>query len=82
MFTAEDIANKHFRRALMGYDSEQVDLYLDEIIEQLNTMQQERKELTQTIEYLTAELARAGAQEGLKASGDKPIEPISPHVLK
>jgi len=78
----EDIASKHFRRALLGYDSEQVDLFLDAIIEQLNTMQQERRELVGTIEYLTAELARAGAQESPMGAANKPIEPISPHVLK
>jgi len=82
MITSEDIANKHFRRGLLGYDSEQVDAFLDRIIEQLNTMQQDRRELARTIEYLTAELARAGAAQSQKSSSGEPVEPISPHVLK
>ena len=80
MITVEEIANKHFRRTLLGYDAEQVDACLDEIIDQLNTMQQDRREMVGTIEYLTAELVRAGASQSKKAEA-VPVEPISPHDL-
>ena len=79
MITVDDIANKHFRRALLGYDSEHVDVYLDEIIAQLNSMHKERKEMVDTIEHLTAALARSGAVE---SSEETFGEPISPHSLK
>ena len=38
MIKAENIANKEFRKALFGYDREDVDRYLDELIAQLTDM--------------------------------------------
>ena len=43
MIKAENIANKEFRKALFGYDREDVDRYLDELIAQLLEMEKERK---------------------------------------
>ena len=45
MIKAENIANKEFKKALFGYDREDVDRYLDELIIQLRQMEEERKEL-------------------------------------
>ena len=78
MITVDDIANKHFRRALLGYDSEHVDVYLDEIIAQLNSMHKERREMAEAIEHLTAALARSGAT---KTSEETFGESVSPHSL-
>ena len=50
MIKAENIVNKEFRKALFGYDREDVDKYLDELIVQLMEMERERKEMASTIE--------------------------------
>jgi DNA replication and repair protein RecF len=47
MIKAESIANKEFRKVLFGYDREDVDKYLDELIVQLAEMENERKEIRQ-----------------------------------
>ena len=79
MMTVEAIANKSFRRTFLGYDLEEVDDFLDEIIRQMRQMEQERKELTDTIDYLASELKRAGI---VPANRDLEYvaEPVSPHA--
>ena len=79
MMTVEAIANKSFRRTFLGYDLEQVDEFLDEIIRQMQQMEQERRELVDTIDYLVGELKNAGI-----VPTDREIEyvaePVSPHA--
>ncbi len=43
MMTVEAIANKSFRRTFLGYDLEEVDDFLDEIIRQIQQMEQESR---------------------------------------
>ena len=77
MIKAENIVNKEFRKALFGYDREDVDKYLDELIAQLLEMEKERKEMASTIEYLVSELTAQGA----KATADeRVVGPVSPHA--
>ena len=77
MIRAENIVNKEFRKALFGYDREDVDKYLDELIAQLLEMENERKEMVATIEYLVSEVTA----QGVKQSGEEHvIGPISPHA--
>lgn len=78
MLSVENIANKSFRRTLLGYDLEQVDDFLDEIIAQLRQMEQERRELTDTIDYLVGELKRSGIHAPQEE--EPPAEPVSPHA--
>ena len=47
MMTVEAIANKSFRRTFLGYDLEEVDDFLDEIIRQIQQMEQERRQQLQ-----------------------------------
>ena len=79
MMTVEAIANKSFRRTFLGYDLEEVDDFLDEIIRQIQQMEQERRELTDTIDYLVGELRNAGI-----VPMDRELEfvavPVSPHA--
>ena len=75
MISAENIANKEFKKALFGYDREDVDRYLDELILQLRQMEEERREMVSTIEYLVSEMT---GQPG--SSGEQVIGPISPHA--
>ena len=77
MIKAENIANKEFRKALFGYDREDVDKYLDELIAQLLEMEKERKEMASTIEYLVSELTAKGEQQ---AGEERVVGPVSPHA--
>ncbi len=78
MMTVEAIANKSFRRTFLGYDLEQVDDFLDEIIRQIQQMEQERRELTDTIDYLLGELRNAGIVP-MDRETENVAEPVSPH---
>ena len=79
MMTVEAIANKSFRRTFLGYDLEQVDDFLDEIIRQMQQMEQERRELTDTIDYLVGELKNAGIVP-MDRETENVAEPVSPHA--
>jgi DivIVA domain len=77
MIKAENIVNKEFRKSLFGYDREDVDKYLDELITQLLAMEKERKEMVATIEYLVSEVTRQGTSE---TEHEPVVGPISPHA--
>lgn len=77
MIKAENIVNKEFRKSLFGYDREDVDKYLDELIVQLLEMENERREMAATIEYLVSELTAQGAQ---KPGEEHVVGPVSPHA--
>ena len=79
MMTVEAIANKSFRRTFLGYDLEEVDDFLDEIIRQLQQMEQERRELVDTIDYLVGELRNAGIVP-MDRELENVAEPVSPHA--
>ena len=79
MMTVEAIANKSFRRTFLGYDLEQVDDFLDEIIKEMQQMEQERRELTDTIDYLVGELRNAGIVP-IDRELDAVAQPVSPHA--
>ena len=79
MMTVEAIANKSFRRTFLGYDLEEVDGFLDEIIRQIQQMEQERRELTDTIDYLVGELRNAGIVP-MDRELEYVAEPVSPHA--
>ena len=77
MIKAENIANKEFKKSLFGYDREDVDRYLDELIVQLRQMEEERKEMVSTIEYLVAE---ATGQSVKSKAAENVVGPVSPHA--
>ena len=52
----EDIVNKVFARSFLGYDMEQVDLFLDEIIERFEQYEAEKREMLLAMEYLLNKL--------------------------
>ena len=56
MMKISDIVNKEFSRSFMGYDMREVDCFLDEIIEQMETYERERQEMLTAMEYLLREL--------------------------
>ncbi len=77
MIKAENIVNKEFKKSLFGYDREDVDRYLDELIVQLRQMETERQEMVSTIEYLVSEMTEQGRQF---AAQERVVEPVSPHA--
>lgn len=82
MLTPETIANKTFRRTLLGYDLEQVDDFLDEILLHLQQLEKERKEMSDTIEHLSAEIRRLTPDNGHAPEPEEEIAfPVSPHTL-
>lgn len=54
----EDIVEKVFARSFMGYDIEQVDLFLDEVIEALERYEAQKQEMLNAMEYLMRKLER------------------------
>jgi cell division initiation protein len=54
----DEIVNKLFARSFMGYDIEQVDQFLDEVIETLEHLEQEKREMLSAMEYLMKQLER------------------------
>lgn len=52
----EDIVNRIFTRSFMGYDIEQVDRFLDEVIDALEQYEAEKKEMLTAMEYLLQKL--------------------------
>lgn len=52
----DEIVNKVFTRAFMGYDMEQVDVFLDEVIETLEHYEAEKREMLSAMEYLMKKL--------------------------
>lgn len=77
MIKAENIVNKEFRKSLFGYDREDVDRYLDELIVQLRQMEEERKEMVSTIEYLVSEVTGQSVKTEIK---ENVVVPVSPHA--
>lgn len=58
MLTPEAVAEKTFRKTMFGYDLEQVDAFLDEIIEQMQQQEKERREMADMIDSLSARLQK------------------------
>ena len=54
----DEIVNKIFTRSFMGYDIEQVDLFLDEMIDTLERYEAEKREMLSAMEYLMKKLER------------------------
>lgn len=52
----EDIINQVFTRSFMGYDIEQVDLFLDEVIAAIERYESEKREMLAAMEYLMKKL--------------------------
>lgn len=79
MNKVEDIVNKKFAHSFMGYDVGEVDRFLDEIIDRMTQLENEREKLIRSIEYLLKELEQfddvvnaAMTDAGKPADGNKP----------
>ncbi len=77
----EDIVNKVFTRTFMGYDIEQVDVFLDEVIEALERYEAEKREMLAAMEYLMKKLERGQTMplaDMTKAIGSGQAQPDQP----
>jgi len=52
----DEIVNQVFTRSFMGYDIEQVDVFLDEVIDTLERYEAEKREMLAAMEYLMKKL--------------------------
>ena len=56
MLTPLDIHNKEFKRSFRGYNEEEVDEFLDQVVKDYETNYQENIELRETVERLNSKL--------------------------
>ncbi len=61
MLRADDIVNARFTKVFRGYDIQEVDLFLDEVIDTLDELEEERDTLLSRLEALLEELDRCDA---------------------
>lgn len=61
MLRADDIVNARFTKVFRGYDIQEVDLFLDEVIDTLDELEEERDTLLARLEALLEELDRCDA---------------------
>lgn len=64
MLSALDIQNKEFSKGLRGYNEEEVDVFLDEIIVDYQSLLDTNAALNQQIEELNAKLSEYKSSEG------------------
>lgn len=61
MIRADDIVRQRFTKVFRGYDIQEVDLFLDEIIRTMDAMQEENNTLLVKLDRLLKELAHCDA---------------------
>ncbi len=54
---ADDIVKRRFTKVFRGYDVEEVDLFLDEVIRALETLEAERDHLSARVEALLSKVS-------------------------
>lgn len=74
--TPYDIHNKEFKRSFRGYDVDEVNDFLDQIIKDFELLTREKLELEQQVEELQAEIERLMEGEQMFNSG--PQQPVQP----
>ena len=67
----DDIIKKEFTKSFMGYDIHEVDLFLDQIIDQIEKYESERREMLTAMEFLLKEFEQ---MEKVSTITAKPLE--------
>ncbi|AWB89123.1 DivIVA domain-containing protein [Salinibacterium hongtaonis] len=85
--TPEDVVNKRFQPTKFreGYDQDEVDDFLDEVVVELRRLGQENEELRQRLvasESRIAELQRSGAEAPAAAAPSYVAEPVAAPVVE
>ncbi|MFD1423563.1 DivIVA domain-containing protein [Laceyella tengchongensis] len=70
--TPYDIHNKEFKRSFRGYDVDEVNEFLDQIIKDFELLTREKLELEQQVEELQAEIERLMEGESMFQTGPQP----------
>ena len=78
----EDIIKKEFAHSFMGYDMQEVDVFLDAVIERLEKMELERGEMTAAMERLLKKVDRLEKALAAKANEQPAIEEAEPPARK
>ncbi|WP_066582139.1 DivIVA domain-containing protein [Cellulomonas timonensis] len=83
LLTADDVLNKKFQATKFreGYDQDEVDDFLDEVVNTLRDLQTENEDLKTKLaaaERRIAELSRAGAQQAAPAPASEPTPEPQP----
>lgn len=73
--TPYDIHNKEFKRSFRGYDVDEVNDFLDQIIKDFELLTREKLELEQQVEDLQAELERVMEGEAMYQNADTHPQP-------
>ncbi|MGY4646147.1 DivIVA domain-containing protein [Cellulomonas sp. URHB0016] len=94
LLTADEVLNKKFQATKFreGYDQDEVDDFLDEVVNTLRELQNENEDLKTKLaaaERRIAELSRAGAQQSAPAPKPEPtpepvaavVAPVAPPVV-
>src|SRR5687768_6933513 len=63
----QEIVRKEFREALRGYNQADVDLFLDEVVEEVTALTEENQRMKVRIAALQQEVARAREARGASA---------------
>lgn len=63
MITPLDIQNKEFKKALLGYDIVSVETYLDQVLEEYESIYKENSELKDRVEMLSDHLRQYNSME-------------------
>ena len=69
--TVKDILEKKFGRSFFGYDPQQVDDFLDDIIDRMEALDRERQEMLTAMEYLLKEIERYESSDAPKQQKEK-----------
>lgn len=77
--TPYDIHSKEFKRAFRGYDVDEVNEFLDQIIKEFELLTREKLELEQRVEELEAEIERL--MEGDQMFNADAQQPVSPQTM-
>lgn len=78
--TPYDIHNKEFKRSFRGYDVDEVNDFLDQIIKDFELLTREKLELEQQVEDLQAELERVMEGEAMYQTGPQAPMPPQPQT--
>lgn len=63
MITPLEIQNKQFKKALFGYDIVSIETYLDEVLEEYETIYKENSELKDKVEMLSDQIRQYNSME-------------------
>lgn len=70
---SKEIVQKQFTKVFRGYDIQEVDLFLDEVIRSMEQYETEKQALLGRIERLLRELERMKEKDVKQYVGDKPL---------